>query len=492
MEATASPGGLPYTLITHPTSGRQFRVGEDPKQLIGHGRWVPIFASWACMFTAGTLEYNWGALSGSLMSKNHWSLVAVFWMFSVYVIFESVISHPIAGFLRDHNKVSARYLVWIGGAIGGIVSLAITGFTTNLGLAYFSFCVLGGIGGGMIYNTCITMSAKWYPDRKGWRTGFVDGGWAYGAVPWIMVIGALTGSAAHLSVGAIHGVLIADGAVITVVCLVAGWFMVDPPKNWWPKQVDPLNWSKFKKRSTAGELAVNPPAVRQVGPRVMWRTPQAKWIGIEHCLFVGASLFGVAYVYPFGQSMQLGSAAVIAGTIGFDLLDGIGRPFYCWVSEIFGRRQTMIGTYIAQAVFLMLTYTMGLNHLPVLFAICAFISGSVAGTGFAMAPSLVSDYYGENYNAINYATIYSWKAIGGSFAGGLAAIIMTGNILSNGTPNWARGFWFGAGLCILAALVLAFLIRQPTLEQLLKAEEGAAAAAARRAARRGSKEAVAK
>jgi MFS family permease len=437
------------------------------------------------MFTAGTLEYNWGALSGSIQAKNHWGLVAVFWMFSVYVIFESVVSHPLTGWLRDHNLLRVRYIIWIGGSIGGIVSLAITGFTGNLLVAYLGFSVLGGIGGGMIYNTCITMTAKWYPDRKGWRTGFVDGGWPYGAVPWIIAIGALTGSAAHLSVGTVKTILVADGIVITVVTFIAGWFMVDPPKNWWPKQVDPLNWTKYKKRSTAGELAVNPPAVRQAGPRVMWRTPQAKWIGIEHCLFVGASLFGVAFVYPFGQAMGLGAAAVIAGAIGFDLLDGFGRTFYGWMSEIFGRRPTMVATYIAQAVFLMLTYWMGLIHQPVLFAICAFLAGSVAGTGFAMAPLLVADYYGENYNAINYATIYSWKALGGSFAGGLAAIIMTGNVLSNGTPNWFRGFVFGAILVVLAALVLGFLVKQPTLEQITKAEEGAAAAAARRAKKRG-------
>jgi len=26
----------------------------------------------------------------------------------------------------------------------------------------------------------------------------------------------------------------------------------------------------------------------------MWRTPQAKWIGIQYALYIGCSLFGVA------------------------------------------------------------------------------------------------------------------------------------------------------------------------------------------------------
>ena len=43
-----------------------------------------------------------------------------------------------------------------------------------------------------------------------------------------------------------------------------------------------------------------------------------------------------------------------------------------------------------------------------------------------MTAALVADYYGETNNAINYGSIYAFKALGGSFAGGLAAFIMTG------------------------------------------------------------------
>ena len=42
-------------------------------------------------------------------------------------------------------------------------------------------------------------------------------------------------------------------------------------------------------------------------------------------------------------------------------------------------------------------------------------------------------------------------------------------------------------LVALAALVLIFLVKQPTLEQMTRAEEGAAAAAARRAKKRTTK-----
>jgi MFS family permease len=84
----------------------------------------------------------------------------------------------------------------------------------------------------------------------------------------------------------------------------------------------------------------------------------------------------------------------------------------------------------------------------------------------AAAAALVADYWGETNNAVNYGSIYAWKALGGSFAGGLAALVMTGTLYGTATFHWVRGFYFGAGLGLLAALTLIFLVRRPSVEQM--------------------------
>ena len=61
-----------------------------------------------------------------------------------------------------------------------------------------------------------------------------------------------------------------------------------------------------------------------------------------------------------------------------------------------------------------------------------------------MTAALVADYYGETNNAINYGSIYAFKALGGSFAGGVAALIMTGTLYGTAHFHWAFGFFFGA------------------------------------------------
>jgi sugar phosphate permease len=83
-----------------------------------------------------------------------------------------------------------------------------------------------------------------------------------------------------------------------------------------------------------------------------------------------------------------------------------------------------------------------------------------------MTAAMVSDYYGETNNAINYGSIYAFKALGGSFAGGGAALIMTGTLYGTAHFHWAQGFFFGAAIGALAALTVAFLCKPPTREQM--------------------------
>jgi MFS transporter, OFA family, oxalate/formate antiporter len=63
---------VPYQEVTNET-GRVFRIGETPKQILGYDRWVVLVAAWLAMALAGLLEYTWGALSGSLQAAHNWS-----------------------------------------------------------------------------------------------------------------------------------------------------------------------------------------------------------------------------------------------------------------------------------------------------------------------------------------------------------------------------------------------------------------------------------
>ncbi len=454
-------GTVPYQEITNST-GRVFRVGEDPEKILGHSRVVVIIAAWVAMMLAGLLEYTWGALNPSLAAAHHWGPAPVYWAFSFFVIFESFVQ-IFTGYLRNRGKLNVRWATIIGGLVCGIIGYGVLAESTSIWTAYLGYAVLGGIGSGMVYSSCINIVAKWYPDRKGWRTGFVNGGWAYGAVPFILVIGGFNSGAGvgTMSPSGVKTYIWVQAAIMTVGIAIAGYFLKDPPKNWWPKEIDPLNWHKHSTR----DLQNNPPALRHYTVNQMWRTPQAKWVGIQYALYVGCSLFGVAYYVPFAEAKGLGLVGLV-GFAGFALADGGFRPFYGWLSEYIGRRRTMIYAYSGNVAFQLLALWAGSAHNAPLFAICAVISGGLSGANFPMTAALVADYWGETNNAINYGSIYAFKALGGSFAGGLAALIMTGTLYGTATFHWARGFFFGAGLGALAALTLIFFVKRPTVQQM--------------------------
>jgi MFS family permease len=328
----------------------------------------------------------------------------------------------------------------------------------------------------MVYSSAINIVAKWYPEKKGWRTGFVNGGWAYGAVPFIFIIGAAStaSGAINMTTSQVKNYIIVQGIIMTVGIAVAGWFMKDPPKNWWPKEIDPLNWQKHSTR----DLLSNPPALRHYNLGEMWGTPQAKWIGIQYACYVGCSLFGVAFYVPFARAEGLSGLIPYVGFAGFALADGGFRPFYGWLSEYIGRRRTMIYAYSGNVVFQLLTLVAGLNHSAPMFVICAIISGGLSGANFPMTAAMVADYYGETNNAINYGSIYAWKALGGSFAGGGAAFVMTGTLYGTSHYHWALGFFFGAALGAVAAIVVTFKCKRPSVQEM----EAAVRAASEKAA----------
>src|SRR5258708_602790 len=108
-------------------------------------------------------------------------------LFPFYVIFESLVQ-ILTGYLRNRGILNVRWATIIGGVICGVVAYAWLATSTSIWTAYLSYAVLGGIGSGMVYSSAINIVAKWYPEKKGWRTGFVNGGWGHRALPRLFLI----------------------------------------------------------------------------------------------------------------------------------------------------------------------------------------------------------------------------------------------------------------------------------------------------------------
>lgn len=435
-------------------NGRVYRIGESPHDIMGRSRSFMVWLPWIAMMAVSVFEYGWGAVEGTLEEKYGWTLSDAFWLASIWAVFQAGVAFP-AGRLRERNVVSAKTAMLIGAVCSGIGYFTIA-HSGNLTLAFIGYSVLGGTGAGLVYATCINMVGKWYPEKRGARTGFVNGGFAYGSVPFIYLFSAFLG---HENV---TGVLDGIGLYMVIVVGVCGFLFKDPPKSWWPKEVDPLTWAKNK--TGVKSLAKNPPAVRQFTPMEAVRTGMLPLMWVSLVIIGGVSLFGINFQVPFAKESHFGAfvAASSAGVLA--IVNGTGRAVVGWASDKIGRKQTLTVVLVIAALAQFGVLYAGNTHNLFLFMVFAFLTGFGGGAFYPLFAALVPDYFGENNNASNYGLVYSAKLVGGVGGGGLAAGVISA---------WGyTGAYILAGCIALLSAVLTLFLRQPgrTRHQLAETE----------------------
>jgi MFS family permease len=424
-------------------NGRVYRLGESDRDILGYPRWLMVLLPWIAMMGISISEYGFGAPAPTLQEVNGWSLSQTFWLVSIWVLFEAGIQFP-TGRLREKNIVPAKTAV-LTGAVLTMIGFLTLSYCSNIALAFIGFSVLGGTGAGLVYGTCINMVGKWYPEKRGAKTGFVNGGFAYGSLPFIFVFVYLFGASNYSLVLT----LIAIYALVVVG--TCGMFFKDPPKNWWPEHIDPIEFSRNHK--TNRSLAKNPPAVRQYGPMEAIRTGVLPLMWITMVFIGGVSLFGTNYEVEFAKAAGFGPLIAASSMGVIAVVNGVGRAFIGWLSDIMGRKNALIMVLIIESLTQFGVLWSGNNGMEFLFLVFAFLAGFGGGAFFPMFAALTPDYFGENNNATNYGIVYSSKLISGLAGGGLAAYVVA-----------AGGFdaaYITAGCVGLFAVVLSLFLRQP-------------------------------
>jgi MFS family permease len=433
-----------YTEISD-ENGRIYRVGETPRDLLGRSRSSMVWLPWIAMMAVSVFEYGWGAAASTLEKVHGWTLNDAFWLASIWAVFQAGVAFP-AGRLREKNIVSAKTAMLAGAVCSGIGYFTIAN-TGNLFLAFLGYAVLGGTGAGLVYATCINMVGKWYPEKRGARTGFVNGGFAYGTVPFIFIF--------SYSFHASNFRLVLDlvGLYMLIVVAACGFLFRDPPKNWWPSDVDPLKWREGTNKKSAARLAKNPPAVKQFTPGEAIRTGMLPLMWGCLVIIGGVSLFGINFQVPFAKAAGFGPFIVASSAGVLSVVNGTGRAITGWLSDRFGRKQTLTFVLLVAAAGQFGVLYAGEAKNLWLFMFFAFVNGFGSGAFYPLFASLVPDYFGENNNASNYGLVYSAKLVGGVGGGGLAA----GVVLAWGF----QGAYILSGCIAILAAGMTLFLRQP-------------------------------
>jgi len=445
MSAIPRATSVPYREVTD-VNGRVYRVGETDRSILGRPRKWMVWLPWIAMMGVSVYEYGYSSAEEVLEHAHGWTLTQTFWIAGIWAVFQAGVAFP-AGRLRETGVLSPRRAMLTGAVLSGLGILSLS-HIGNPYIVMVGYSALGGIGAGLVYATCINTVGKWYPDNKGGRTGFVNGGFAYGTLPLIFVFNYWF----HPSNYKLILDLIALGMVIIVAW--CGWFFRDPPKSWWPADVDLLNrgTSEDAKR-VARRMAKNPPAKAQFTPMEAIKTGQLPLMWFALVLIGGVSLFGINFQVPFVKSLGFGPlvAASSAGVLA--VVNGVGRAAVGFLSDYLGRRLTLTLVLVVAGVAQFGVLWSGQAHNQPFFLIFAFINGFGGGAFYPLFASLTPDYFGENNNAQNYGAVYSAKLIGGVGGGGVAASVVT-------AWGYTGAYTLAGGIAFLSAVLTLFL-RQP-------------------------------
>jgi MFS family permease len=401
--------------------------------------WMP----WLAMMGVSVFEYGFGAAEKTLEHQHGWTLTQTFWLVSIWAVFQAGIAFP-AGRLREKGIVSAKAAM-LSGAVLCFLAFFVLGITSNLLVNILFYSVCGGVGAGLVYATCINMVAKWYPEKRGGKTGFVNGGFAYGALPFIFVFSYLFNAHNYTW---IMGLI---GLYMFLVVGACGFLFKDPPKNWWPAEVDPLNAAAQPK--SARSLRVNPPATKQYTPMEAIKTGQLPLLWLSLAVIGGVSLFGIGFQVPFAKSLGFGPFVAASSAGVLSVVNGIGRGVVGWLSDQIGRKQALVLVLVVEGVAQFGLLWSGNSHNEALFIAFAFLAGFGGGAFYPMYAALTPDYFGENNNASNYGLVYSAKLVSSLFGLGLASGVVSA---------WGyTGAYTLAGFVAFGSAVLALFLKQP-------------------------------
>jgi MFS transporter, OFA family, oxalate/formate antiporter len=403
-------------------------VQPTDRQILGYSRYVVFVAAFLAMAVISPYEYAWSSMSGHIGGLYHWSHEQIGWMFTLFVIFESVGTLP-GGILRD--RFGPRWVTVIGGVVAGIGIYA-----TSLGPSYALVLVLWCIGSffaGFIYNTAVTTGNKWFPDKRGLITGLIAGAFAWGALPFIFPIRAIPKTAPDV---VFFHVIYIMAAIIGGVSIVTSLFMKDPPAGWRPPGWTPPN------------KAVARPSLHQYTFSEALGTWQMWVLIVSFILISSAGLAGVSKIVRYSNSFHFTAAAATAAAGGLTISNGLGRVVLGGLSERIGRETAMIWTYILTGIFLFLTIFAGLTHSEGLFVATAILALFFWGPLFSLFPAIIGHYYGEVAAGSNYGILYAIaKGLGGVYGGVLSAFLIT-----------QHGFPFAMGVAGAMAIIAGLLI----------------------------------
>src|SRR5437763_10183211 len=146
-------------------------------------RWTQLAVGVAAMVMIANYQYGWTFFVPDIQKKFGWDRASIQVAFTLFVLFETWLV-PIEGWFVD--KYGPRIVIFVGGVLCGI-AWVMNSYADSLAM-FYTAQVIGGIGAGGVYGTCIGNALKWFPGRRGLAAGITAAGFGAGSALTVVPI----------------------------------------------------------------------------------------------------------------------------------------------------------------------------------------------------------------------------------------------------------------------------------------------------------------
>src|SRR5688572_27725850 len=404
-------------------------------------RWSQLVFGVAYMVAASNIQYSWTQFVPEIQKAHGWERAAIQTAFSIFVVVQTWCT-PFVGAMID--RLGPRTLVLFGGVLTGL-AWVINSYATSLP-GFYAGAIVGGLGVGAVYATCINNAIKWFPDKRGLAVGLTAAGYGSGTILTVIPISRMIASAGYQSTFFTFG-------LIQGIAIVLFATMLKAPRPGVIKYSASVVQSR--RDYTLGEALRTP--VFWVMLAMFTATVTGGLMAVAQLSVIAEDLGVRNFQINFGFFTM---AALPFALMMNTMVNGISRPVFGWLSDHIGRERVMFIAFSLEAVGILALGWYGSN--PWAFVVLSGIVFFAWGEVYSLFSATAGDTFGTKNIGTIYGLLYCAKGVA-------ALLVPFGNVLMEATGTWTTVLYTMAALDISAALA-AILILKPLRRRIVEAD----------------------
>lgn len=394
-------------------------------------RWLPVVGGVLLNMALGTL-YAWSRFVPPLEQEFGWTRSQTSVVFTIGVL-SLGLWFVVAGYLQD--RFGPRAVAAFGGLVYSLGFFLGSQVSSLTGL-YLGFAALIGVGNGFGYAVPIPVGSKWFPDKRGLVVGLMVGGYGAGSGIFGPLANTLIEQVGWRSTFRIYA------GLFFAMTMVGAWLLKNPPAGYTPPGWDAAAQAKVAQSRAA----------RDIPPGEMLRAPTFYFLWAAYCLGTAAGLMVINHLVPFGTQAGMTTAAATFGITLGAVGNAGGRILSGWVSDTFGRLNTLRLMILISAVAMPLFYMV--REQALLFYLFVMVIYYCYGTQLSVFASASADFYGTKYLGTNYGLLFTAWGVSGLLGPPI------GGYFYDSFGNYQYAF-LTASVLSLVALGALFLAKRP-------------------------------